>query len=220
VLELVNVSVDGLLRGISLRVEREHCILLGRTGSGKSTLLEVIAGLRSSTTGRIFIGGRDVTELPPEKRNVGYLPQDLALFPHLNVRENIEFGLRFRGVGREEIDRRVEEVCEMLDIGHLLTKRVTKISGGEKQRVALARALILKPEVLLMDEPFSALDFMTKAEIFQQFKAVESFLPMSILHVTHNLEDALRLGSRFYVITEGRVVEQKKSELVHIFSFY
>ena len=193
---------------INLRVEEgEYFVLLGPTGAGKTVLVECIAGLHLPDSGRILIDGRDVTSSPPEERGVGYVPQDYALFPHLTVYENIAFGLRLRKVPQEEEREAVSEWVEKLRIGHLLGRHPLTLSGGEKQRVALARALVLRPKVLLLDEPLSALDERTREGLVGELKAIHRETGATTIHVCHNFEEALALADKIGVINEGRIVQ-------------
>jgi molybdate/tungstate transport system ATP-binding protein len=201
------------LTNISLKADQEYLVILGRTGSGKTTLLECIAGLRRIDRGEIFIEGRNVTDLPPEKRNIAYLPQDIALFPHLNVKENIAFGLKFKGISREEIEKEVLDISEMFGISNLLSRRITHLSGGERQRVALARALILKPKLLLLDEPFSSLDLDTKRQLWLEIKELKHLLRLDVLHVTHDIIEAISVGEAFALMQDGLLRTVTRSEI-------
>ncbi len=192
-----------LLGEIDLEVKSgEIHVLLGPTGSGKSTLLETVIGLRTPEAGRILLEGRDLTRLPVEKRGLGYLPQDLALFPHLSVRENILYGLKIR---KRPSDGFVFELCRILDINHLLERRVTSLSGGERQRVALARALAPGFRHLLLDEPFSALHQGLRRELWDLLSELRHRYGLTVLLVTHDLKEAFFLGDTVSVIFEGRL---------------
>ncbi len=203
------------IRGVSLEVrEQEYFVVLGPTGAGKTVLLECIAGLHPLDRGEIFINGRNVTHLPPEARNVSYVPQDYVLFPHLTVYENIAFGLRLRRWPDAEVRRRVEELAEMLGISHLLDRRPRTLSGGEQQRTALARALAPRPTALLLDEPLSALDESTRRQIADELSALPEKFGTTVIHVCHNFEEALALAHRIAVIHEGRIVQVGEPEEV------
>jgi len=196
------------LREIDLDVAAgEYFVVLGPTGAGKTVLLETIAGLHQPGKGRIMLDGEDVTDVPPERRGVGFVYQDYMLFPHLNVTENIAFGLKLRRVGREVVEERVTEMGQLLGIDHLMHRRPGTLSGGEQQRVALARALIVEPRLLLLDEPLSALDPGMREGLQRELARVHRELGTTTIHVTHDFEEAVALGDRIGVVHEGRVVQ-------------
>ncbi|WP_022660985.1 ABC transporter ATP-binding protein [Paucidesulfovibrio longus] len=207
VLENLDVELPGFaLRGVSLSVaEREFFALLGPTGAGKSVLLETVAGLLPVRRGRVRLDGRDITRLPPERRGLGMVYQDNALFPHLSVRRNIAFGLRHHRGARPE---RVGELAELLGIAHLLPRSLHGLSGGERQRVALARALAVEPRVLLLDEPLSALDPNSRHGVKRMLKDLHRETGITFMMVTHDFDEALFLADRAAVIRGGRVVQQ------------
>ncbi len=206
-IENLDVRLPGFhLEDINLALEEnEFFMLMGPTGAGKTVLLEAVAGLIRVDRGKIFIRGKDVTWLPPEKRGVGIVYQDQALFPHLNVLENITYGLRFHHVRREERKTRFNRLTELLAIGHLLSRLPVNLSGGEKQRVALARALIVEPHVLLLDEPLSAIDPVFREEIRKALKEVHKDSGTTFLMVTHDFAEALSLADRGAVIHRGQI---------------
>ena len=188
------------LQRLSVEIaEAEYLILLGPPGSGKTVFLECICGLKRLESGRIYIDGRDVTNLEPRLRGIGYVPQDYALFPHLSVEQNIAFGLRVRGRTQENI----AETAEMLGITQLLSRSIAGLSGGEKQRVALARALVLQPKILLLDEPVCALDEVTRQEVCKQLLAIQRRLGLTTIHVSHNLEEAFSVADRAAILHKG-----------------
>ncbi len=196
------------LQDITLDVAAgEYFVILGPTGAGKTILLETIAGLYEADRGQIFVKARDVTSLRPEEREIGFVYQDYALFPHLNVAENIAFGLTLRKVPRATIEERVKTMSEMLRIDHLLHRNPKTLSGGEQQRVALARALVVEPRLLLLDEPLSALDPETREGLQRELASVHQELGTTILHVTHDFEEAVALGDRIAVMHEGQIVQ-------------
>ncbi|HIM67071.1 MAG TPA: ABC transporter ATP-binding protein, partial [Verrucomicrobia bacterium] len=163
----------------------EYGVLMGRSGCGKTTLLEAVCGLRNIAGGRIILGGRDVTQLPPAERGVGYVPQDRALFPTMLVREQLAFALVLRALGQAEIAGRVDELAELLGITGLLDRTPDKLSGGEAQRVALGRALAHSPAVLCLDEPLAALDEELHGEMCRLLERVHRETGVTILHITH-----------------------------------
>ncbi len=189
-----------------------YLVLLGPTGTGKTVLLETVAGLNRPAAGRIVINGEDVTHLVPEKRHLGVVYQDYALFPHLSVFDNIGFGLRLKGATRRQAREAVEEMAGFLEIGALLKRRPGRLSGGERQRVALARALVMKPYVLLLDEPLSALDRLSRERIQKELKRIHAELSVTIVHITHNLEEAFYLADRLAVMKDGRLLQEGTPE--------
>lgn len=192
------------LRGLDLEVaDGELLVLVGPSGSGKSTALRVAAGLEDVTAGAISIGGRDVTQLAPAKRNVSMVFESYALFPHLNAAENIGFGLRARGVPRREIDGLVLEAATLTGCERLLERKPHQLSGGERQRIALARALARQPDVFLLDEPLSNLDAQLRVETRAELKRLHRALGTTMVYVTHDQIEALTMGDRVAVLHEG-----------------
>ena len=199
---------DFLLDGIDLRVEKgEYFIILGPTGAGKTVLLEAIAGLYPIKSGEIWLDGREVTKLEPEKRGIGFVYQDYVLFPHLKVKDNLLFGLKQRKRPKEEIERVLEWLTVLLGITHLLERSPDTLSGGERQKVALARALSTTPEVLLLDEPLSALDPQHREGVQRELREIHRRLGQTVIHVTHDFEEAVALGDRIAVLGEGRILQ-------------
>ena len=187
-----------------------YALLIGPTGSGKTTLLEAVAGHQSPVTGKVWLHGEEVTSLPPERRGVGFVYQDHLLFPHLSVAQNIGYGLSKVEGGRS----RVSELADALGISPLLERGVERLSGGERQRVALARALAPRPSVLLLDEPFAALDPSTRNSLRRSLLALQRSERVTILQVSHDFDEALRLGDLVAVLAEGRVQQQGTPEEV------
>jgi len=203
------VDLDGFsLKDITFDVrDGEYFVLLGPTGSGKTILLESIAGLKPVSRGQVRINGRDVTALNLERRNIGFAYQDYALYPHLSVRDNISFGLMWRRKTRREIEQAIDQVVELLSLKHLLSRRPMFLSGGESQKIALARAVAIKPDLLLLDEPLSAVDPETREDYGQELKELHRQLKLTTIHVTHDFEEAIALGDRIAVLQQGRVVQ-------------
>ena len=183
----------------------KYGVLMGRTGSGKTTVLEAIAGLSTVTGGQIILGKTDVTQLKPSQRNLGYVPQDGALFDTMSVQEHLSFALTIRKVSKTEINRRVQELANLLEITDLLDRSPLKLSGGERQRVALGRALSFQPTTLLLDEPLSALDEATHDQICKLLHTVQQHTGVTVLHITHSMSEANRLADRLFRIEEGQV---------------
>lgn len=194
------------LHNITLNIsENEFFILMGPTGAGKTVLLEAIAGLIPITSGKIIIGEKDITRLPPERRGISIVYQDYALFPHLTVRENIIYGLHFHRVDKTKVTKAFARLVEELNLVHLLRRLPTNLSGGEKQRVALARALMVEPKVLLLDEPISALDPTFREEVRNGLKRAHQSSDITFFMVTHDFAEALSLADRAAVMNDGKI---------------
>lgn len=208
-IQIDNVSIhlgEFDLRNIRLQIhEGEYFVLLGPTGAGKSVLLECIAGIYAPDSGRVLIGGQDVTRLYPEERNVGYVPQDYALFPNMTVQQNLAYGLKARKRNPPDIREKVAAMMEELGIVHLQNRLPLFLSGGEKQRVALGRALITQPGILLLDEPLSALDENLRAQLAQELRRVQRDLHRAFLHVCHSFEEASFVADRIAIMRQGRI---------------
>jgi molybdate/tungstate transport system ATP-binding protein len=205
------------LRDISLEVPQGgYALIIGPTGSGKTTLLEAVAGHARLQAGRVFMHNDDVTGLPPERRGLGFVYQQYHLFPHLSVRDNIRYGIaRSRGaVNGAGRDHRVLELADMLAITALLDRPVQGLSGGEQQRVALARALAPKPSILLLDEPFAAVDAATRQVLRRELRGLHEREGITTLQVTHDFDEALRLGDLVAVLSEGRIAQSGPPEQV------
>lgn len=198
-----------LLNGISFTVQAgETVCLLGPSGSGKSTLLRIIAGLESAEGGQVLWNGEDYTSRPPHLRDFGLVFQDYALFPHLDVFDNVAFGLRMRRVPAAEIQRRVSEVLSLVNLQQFARRRVTDLSGGEQQRVALARALAPRPRLLMFDEPLGALDRALRDELLEELRRILHETGVPAIYVTHDQEEAFALADRLLILHDGQIVHQ------------
>ena len=196
------------LKKVTFSVNKgEYFVILGPTGAGKTLILETIAGLCIPHEGRIFLDGKDATDLPPEKRNIGLVYQDYSLFPHMTVEENIAFGLKMRKIPKKEIEIKVQSIMDSVGITHLKTRFPSTLSGGEQQRVALARALVINPDILLLDEPLSALDPRTQESLREELKRIHKVRGMTTIHVTHNQTEALALADQIAVILKGELIQ-------------
>ena len=198
------VAVDHLSFTIS---RGEFFSLLGPSGCGKTTLLRMLAGFESPTTGEIYIDGAPMSEVPPHHRPTNMVFQNYAIFPHLNVRANLAYGLRYDKIEKAEVGRRVEEALEMVKLPGFGNRRSNELSGGERQRVALARALIKRPKVLLLDEPLGALDKKLREEMQLELRALQESVGITFIFVTHDQEEALTLSTRIAVMTRGKALQ-------------
>ena len=205
-IQLQQVSIhlgDFSLNNVNLHVDQgQYAVLMGRTGQGKTTILEAICGLRRAKSGKIVVGEIDVTTATPADRCIGYVPQDLALFPTFTVYEHLAFALRLRRLNAEKIDSRTREVARSLSIEHLLERRPDGLSGGEAQRVALGRALSFRPKVLLLDEPLSALDEETREGMVSVLRKIKQARDVTILHVTHNRQEATAVADSILQLSD------------------
>jgi multiple sugar transport system ATP-binding protein len=193
---------------VSLEIgDGEFMVLVGPSGCGKSTLLRLIAGLEEVSQGSIAIGGTDVTALAPRKRDIAMVFQSYALYPHMNVRQNIAYGLKVRRTPKDEIKRRVEEVAALLGLDDLLDRRPAQLSGGQRQRVAMGRAIVREPKAFLMDEPLSNLDAKLRVGMRASLAQLHARLGVTTIYVTHDQTEAMTLGQRVAVINEGRVLQ-------------
>jgi multiple sugar transport system ATP-binding protein len=221
-----NVSLHGIrkvfpngfesLRAIDLEVsEGELLTVVGPSGSGKSTLLRVLTGLEKATAGRVIIGGRDVTEVPPWERDVSLVFQNPALYPHLSVFKNMAFSLKARGASGEEIQTRVDSLAGSLGLSGMLDRRPRTLSGGQRQRVALGRAFARRASVMLLDEPMSSLDVPLRASVQSDLVALHRRFGSTVIYVTHDQGEALGLGDRVAVIDQGRIMQVGTPEEVY-----
>ncbi len=196
------------LKDINLEVKKgEYFVILGPTGAGKTLLLETIAGFHFPDTGEVWIERHDVTNLPPERRKIGFIYQDYSLFPHFTVEENIEFGLKLKKSSATENRKRLKEIMDWLSILHLAHRYPATLSGGEQQKVAIARAIAIEPSVLLLDEPLSALDLRTRDYLREELKKIKRELGITMVHVTHDQTEAMVLADRIAVMMNGRIMQ-------------
>ena len=205
-----------VLRSLSLDVdEGELVCLLGPSGCGKTTTLRLVGGYLKPDAGSVVLDGQDVTDLPPERRPVSTVFQSYALFPHMTVIENVEYGLKLRHIGKSEARRRAEEILESVGMGEYASSSVREISGGQQQRVALARSLVLGPKVLLLDEPLSNLDAALRVRMREEVRRIQRDFGVTMLFVTHDQEEAMVVGDRVAIIHDGRVEQVGTPEEVY-----
>ncbi|MCX5684894.1 MAG: ATP-binding cassette domain-containing protein [Planctomycetota bacterium] len=190
----------------------EYFVLLGPNGSGKTLLLSCLAGLLRAERGTVLVAGQDVTHVEPRRRNIGYVPQDYGLFPHMDVARNITFALRVRGMAHAAAMERLAPLIELLNLRRLLEHWPLTLSGGERQKAALARALAIRPSLLLLDEPVSALDWPTRAEVLEQLRRVQQELAVTTIHVCHSPDEALAVADRAGVMIGGRLAQAGRLE--------
>jgi spermidine/putrescine transport system ATP-binding protein len=203
------VAVDDL----TLSIERgAFYALLGPSGCGKTTTLRMIGGFEDPTGGTIYLGGQAVTDLPPYRRDVNTVFQSYALFPHLSVERNVAFGLERRRVGKSEVERRVAETLDMVQLGPLAKRRPAQLSGGQQQRVALARALVNRPRALLLDEPLGALDLRLRKQLQIELKRIQQDVGITFVHVTHDQEEAMSMADTIAVMNHGRIEQAGSAE--------
>ncbi|NQT21669.1 MAG: ATP-binding cassette domain-containing protein [Planctomycetes bacterium] len=206
------------LKGVSFRIGEfaienlelsirngEYFVLTGPNGAGKTIIVKLIAGLLQPAAGAIRIGGESVTDLPPWERSIGYMPQDGVLFPNRSVRRNIQFGLEVRHESKRTMGEAVERTARVLGISHLLDRMPVGLSGGERQKVALARALVLKPSLLLLDEPLSAIDEETRDSLCDELRAIQRQTGVTTIHVSHNRKETQLVADRVGVLTHGAI---------------
>ena len=207
---------SAVIKDLSLEVEKgELFVLLGSSGSGKSTLLRMIAGLSPIDAGEIYLHGRNVTRLPIQERGVGFVFQNYSLFRHLSVADNIAFGLDVKRVSRKERDKRVTELLALIGLSEFGDRKPAQLSGGQQQRVALARALAPNPQVLLLDEPFGALDVNIRTQLRRNLREIQQRLGVTAILVTHDQEEAFELADRIGIIERGQLLEVGKADEVY-----
>ena len=211
-IDLKNISKDfdgtTVLSNINLYIrKKEFVTLLGPSGCGKTTTLRIIGGFEQPTTGTVLFEGKDITGLPPYKRRVNTVFQKYALFPHLNVQDNIAFGLKIAKVPRDEIKKRVDRMLDLVNLSGYGKRKVDQLSGGQQQRIAIARALVNEPEVLLLDEPLGALDLKLRKEMQLELKSMQQRLGITFIYVTHDQEEALTMSDTVVVMRDGHILQ-------------
>lgn len=205
-----------VIDGISLEIkDKEFVVLVGASGCGKSTLLRMIAGLEDITEGEIFIGDNKVNDVHPKDRDIAFVFQSYALYPHMTVRENIAFGLKMRKIDKTTIDKKVKEAAEILDLGEYLDRKPKQLSGGQRQRVALGRAIVRNPKVFLMDEPLSNLDAKLRVQMRSEIKKLHEKLQTTFIYVTHDQTEALTMGDRVVVLDKGLIQQADAPEEIY-----
>ena len=219
VLEGVNKIYPGGVHAVidfDAEIERgEFVAMLGPSGCGKTTTLRMIGGLEEVTSGKVFIAGKDVTDLPPSQRDTSMMFQSFALFPHRTVTQNVEFSLKMQGVSKEERARRAQEMVEMVGLGVLADRKPHDLSGGQQQRVALARALISEPTVLLLDEPLGALDYNLRQNMIVELKKIQRELGMTFIMVTHSQEEAMSMADKVIVMSDALIQQTGTSRQIY-----
>lgn len=212
ILELKNLTKSfgesEVLRGVNLKIKQgEFVTLLGSSGCGKTTTLRIIAGLEEPDEGQVILNGKDISALEPEKRDVNTVFQNYALFPHMNVEQNIGYGLKIKGVPKDEIQKKVKEMLEIVQLKGFEKRKPDELSGGQRQRVAIARAIINSPKVLLLDEPLGALDLKLRRQMQLELKRLQKKLGITFIYITHDQEEAINMSDRIAVMRNG-VFEQ------------
>lgn len=197
-----------VLEDISFEVNKgEFVSLLGPSGCGKTTLLRILIGIEKPESGKVFKNGEDITCLAPKDRNIGIVFQNYSLFPNMNVYDNIAYALKARKMPKEEIDKKVKEIIEIVSLEGHIYKKPRQLSGGQQQRVAIARTLVLNPDIILFDEPMSALDADIKVILREQLKSIQKKLGITMIYVTHDQEEAFALSDRVMVISDSRIAQ-------------
>lgn len=195
--------------------DKEFIVLVGASGCGKSTLLRMIAGLEDITEGEIYIGDKKVNDVQPKDRDIAFVFQSYALYPHMTVRENIAFGLKMRKIDKATIEKKVQEAAEILDLGEYLDRKPKQLSGGQRQRVALGRAIVRNPKVFLMDEPLSNLDAKLRVQMRSEIKKLHEKLQTTFIYVTHDQTEALTMGDRIVVLDKGKIQQAGRPEEIY-----
>ena len=206
------VVIDGIDLDIK---DKEFIVLVGASGCGKSTILRMIAGLEEISGGEILIGDKKVNNIPPKDRDIAFVFQSYALYPHMTVRENIAFGLKMRKVDKAEIEKKVQEAAKILDLTEYLDRKPKQLSGGQRQRVALGRAIVRNPKVFLMDEPLSNLDAKLRVQMRSEIKKLHEKLQTTFIYVTHDQTEALTMGDRIVVLDKGKIQQVASPEEIY-----
>lgn len=205
-----------VIKNVSLEIkDKEFVVLVGSSGCGKSTLLRMIAGLEDISSGEIYIGDKKVNDVPPKDRDIAFVFQSYALYPHMTVRENIAFGLKMRKVDKATIEKKVQEAAEILNLGEYLDRKPKQLSGGQRQRVALGRAIVRNPKVFLMDEPLSNLDAKLRVQMRSEIKKLHEKLQTTFIYVTHDQTEALTMGDRIVVLNNGDIQQVDTPEQIY-----
>ncbi len=205
-----------VINNVNLEIkDKEFVVLVGASGCGKSTLLRMIAGLEDISDGEIYIGDKKVNNIPPKDRDIAFVFQSYALYPHMTVRENIAFGLKMRKVDKATIEKKVQEAAEILDLGEYLDRKPKQLSGGQRQRVALGRAIVRNPKVFLMDEPLSNLDAKLRVQMRSEIKKLHEKLQTTFIYVTHDQTEALTMGDRIVVLNNGDIQQAGSPEEIY-----
>ncbi len=207
-LQNINAGYDNkiIIKNLTLEVKpQETVVIMGTSGAGKTTLLKTILGIIHPHSGSIVLNGKDITTLPIEKRNIGYLSQFYGLFPHMTVGQNIEYGLKIRGASLQERTQKIKEFLQFINLSDFEHANVKDLSGGQQQRVALARTLAINPDLILLDEPLSNIDQVTKLEVAQYLKDLFESLHIPVILVTHQWEDAKFLGKKIAIMIDGKI---------------
>ena len=205
-----------VIKNVSLEIkDKEFVVLVGSSGCGKSTLLRMIAGLEDISSGEIYIGDKKVNDVPPKDRDIAFVFQSYALYPHMTVCENIAFGLKMRKVDKATIEKKVQEAAEILNLGEYLDRKPKQLSGGQRQRVALGRAIVRNPKVFLMDEPLSNLDAKLRVQMRSGIKKLHEKLQTTFIYVTHDQTEALTMGDRIVVLNNGDIQQVDTPEQIY-----
>lgn len=219
ILDNLNIKYDDFhaVRGVSLKIlDSEIVTLLGPSGCGKTSILRAVAGFTKPSEGKIYVDGNDITDLPPQQRDMGMIFQNYALWPHMNIEGNIAYGLKLRKVPREERKKKVKEMLNSVQLGDQEQKFPAQLSGGQQQRVALARALVINPKILLCDEPLSNLDFKLRVELRNEIRDVAKEVGVTVVYVTHDQTEALAISDKVAIIDEGLLIQEDSP--INIFS--